>query len=174
MSAWGPSLYGDPCDGCGFVWSITLEQAVAVVTAAPNALDRALQPGDGDRRHPGLAWPVVGYVCHVGDNLRIWAERLAGLSLGDDGPVGRYDQDQLAEARRYPEVSLAGARWSLRRAVHDWTDAVALAADAAVVLVHPDRGDQSVLDVAVSNAHDCHHHMADIATIIDATAEQPL
>jgi hypothetical protein len=171
MTLWGRSLYGDPCDGCGFLWSITLERAMAAVSDTPDELARLLRPGDGVRRRPGLAWPVVSYVCHIGDNLRIWAERLAGLSLGDMGPVGRYDQDQLAEGRRYDEVSLAGAMWSLRRAVGDWTDAIPMANDADVVLVHPDRGAQSVLDVATSNAHDCHHHVHDIATIIGATDE---
>ncbi len=170
MSDWGRVTYGDPCGGCGFRWTISGEQAVATVTAAPEELARSLTGTDGGRRHPDLQWPVVAYVCHVSDNLRIWAERLAGLAAGDHRPVARYDPDLLAAARRYDAVALPAALWSLERAVRDWTDAVGLADRAGVTLVHPDRGAQSVLDVARSNAHDACHHCWDIRRTIDATA----
>jgi hypothetical protein len=167
MSDWGRVTYGDPCGECGFRWDITMEQAVATVTAVPSDMGRMLSGSDGTQRHPDLGWPAVAYVCHVSDNLRIWAERLAALAAGDSRPVPRYDQDLLARARSYDEVALAGALWSLDRAVRDWSDAVAQADRAGVTLVHPDRGAQSVLDVARSNAHDAWHHCRDIARSVD-------
>ncbi len=169
MSGWGPASYGDPCRECGFSWSTSLEAAVAMVAAAPDTFAALLAGADGTERLPGLTWPVVAYVAHVADNLRIWAERLAGLAAGDDRPVARYDQDLLAEARRYREISLAGALWSLGRAASDWTAAVAGAQAAAVTLVHPDRGPQSLLDVARSNAHDTCHHGWDVRRTLDPT-----
>jgi hypothetical protein len=169
MSDWGRATYGDPCSGCGFTWSVALGGAITVVADAPAAFRSVLPGADGSERHPDLLWPVVGYVCHVADNLRIWAERLAGLAAGDRRPVGRYDQDLLAEARRYPEVSLSGALWSLDRAARDWISAVVLADGVGITLVHPDRGEQPLLDVARANAHDVRHHCRDVAiTMKDA------
>ena len=63
------------------------------------------RPGGLAQRLPDLAWPAVAYVCHVSDNLRIWAERLAGLAAGDTHPVPPYDQDLLARARSYDEIA---------------------------------------------------------------------
>ncbi|HXQ44748.1 MAG TPA: DinB family protein [Acidimicrobiales bacterium] len=169
MSEWGRATYGDPCEGCGFHWTITREQAVATVTAAHRELARSLPADAGQRRHPDLEWSVVAYVCHVSDNLRIWAERLAGLVGGDSRPVARYDPDLLAEARRYDGIALTAAVWSLDRSVRDWAEAVRQADEAGVILVHPDRGAQSVLDVARSNAHDAHHHCWDIFRTMEVT-----
>jgi hypothetical protein len=167
MSNWGPSTYGDPCRGCGFVWAATREQSVAAVETTAAGLRSMLVGADGSERHPDLTWSVVAYVCHVADNLRIWAERLAGLATSDLRPVGRYDQDLLAQARRYDDIALGGALWSLDRAVEDWADAVVLAQHAGVTLVHPDRGEQTLLDVVRSNAHDACHHRWDVRRIID-------
>ncbi len=162
MSEWGRSAFGDPCRQCGFSWATDHEQSVAIVEATPAELTRVLGGGNGSAKHPDLGWTVVGYVCHISDNLRIWAERLAGLASGDPRGVARYDPDLLAQARRYDGVALGGALWSLDRAVRDWVDAVDLAQGAGVTLVHPDRGEQSLLDVVRSNAHDACHHCWDI------------
>jgi hypothetical protein len=40
--------------------------------------------------------------------------------------------------------------------------AVWLAAERNVVLQHPERGPQTVQDVALTNAHDAYHHVWDI------------
>jgi hypothetical protein len=101
-------------------------------------------------------------VCHVADNLRIWAERLAGSALGASGQVANYDGDLLARARAYEGVPTQASLWSLQRASGDWLEAFGLAVDKGVVLLHPERGEQSTLDVARSNAHDVHHHEWDI------------
>jgi hypothetical protein len=162
VSEWGRSTYGDPCRQCGFHWTISLEEAVATVGTTGAELTTALRGADGSERHADLGWSVVGYVCHVSDNLHIWAERLVGRASGDSRRVARYDQDLLARARRYDEIALAGALWSLDRAARDWADAVDLARRAGVTLVHPDRGEQSLLDVVRSNAHDAWHHCMDI------------
>lgn len=167
VSAWGRTTYGDPCAQCGFHWAVSQEEAVAIVKATPAELARVLSGLDGRQRHDALTWPAVAYVAHVGDNLRIWAERLAGLASGDPGPVAPYDQDLLALARRYDQLALAGALWSLAGAARDWADAVRLADDAGVTLVHPDRGPQSVLDVVRSNAHDACHHCWDVRRTVE-------
>jgi len=167
MNRWGPATYGDPCTECGFRWSMTQEDAIATVMTAPTQFATLLRGVDGSLRHPDLGWSVVAYVCHVADNLRIWAERLAGLALGDPEGVAPYDQDLLAQARRYDGISLDGALWSLDRAANDWKEAVVLADRVGITLVHPDRGEQALVDVVRSNAHDVYHHRWDIRKILD-------
>jgi hypothetical protein len=143
------------------------DEAVALVTAIPGEFARLVEGVDGSCRHPDLTWPVVAYVCHVSDNLRIWAERLAALALGDLRPVAPFDQDLLAMARRYNDVSLAGALWSLARAVDDWNHSVLIADRASIILLHPERGEQTLAEVVRTNAHDAHHHGWDIRRATD-------
>jgi hypothetical protein len=161
VSAWWQSIYGDPCRECGFNWSISRDDAVELIRAAPAryadslevATDRSAIQISSGRREP---------MCHVVDNLRIWAERLAGSALGASGQVANYDGDLLARARAYEGVPIQASLWSLQRASGDWVEAFGHAVDKKVVLLHPERGEQSTLDVARSNAHDVHHHEWDI------------
>ncbi len=169
MSDFGPRTYGEPCNECGFSWNVNLDDAMSVVKAAPKDFAAALAGASGAERHPDLAWSVGAYVCHVVDNLRIWAERLAGAAAGADTKVTPYDNELLATARQYARVAVQGALWSLRRAADDWAIAVREAEAANVVLEHPDRGTLSVLDVVQTNAHDTHHHLWDILRSLGAT-----
>jgi hypothetical protein len=167
MSEWGRAVYGDPCRECGYDWSISQENAMALIATIPARYAALLRGRDGAQRHPDLGWPAKGYVCHVGDNLRIWSERLAGAALSSIGHIPPYDQDLLARARAYEEVSMEGALWSLERAVGDWLSAVEMALQSNVVLTHPERGEQTLLDVCRTNAHDAHHHEWDIRRSIE-------
>ncbi len=114
---WGQSLYGNPCRECGYDWSITPEEALALMATIPARYAALLGESDGAQRHPALGWSAGAYVCHVTDNLRIWAERLAGCALGGGRNVHGYDADLLAQARVYERVPVVGALWSLRHAV---------------------------------------------------------
>jgi pimeloyl-ACP methyl ester carboxylesterase len=164
VSDWGARQYGDPCRECGFDWSISTPHARALVESAAERWADALHGFDGTQRHPDLAWTAGGYVCHVVDNLRIWAERLAGAtSWRIPTPIALYDTDLLAQARAYEAVPVAGALWSLRRAVDDWSTAVAAALAAHATLDHPERGRITAEDVVVTNAHDSWHHEWDVA-----------
>ena len=169
MSEWDRTVYGDPCRECGFSWSISQADAASLVANIPARYGELLDGRDASLRHPDLSWSVGAYVCHVADNLRIWAERLAGIALGTTGQVGAYDQDDLARVRNYDRIPLEAGFWSLTRAVADWHDAVALATDRQVVMEHPERGSLSVLDVVRSIAHDAHHHAWDIQRSVDSS-----
>jgi hypothetical protein len=163
MNNWARLLYGDPCSECGFGWAIAPSDATAYIGSVADRYQALLRGFDGTQRHPELSWSAGAYVCHVSDNLRIWAERLAAAAAGARGPIAPYDSDLLARARRYEDVAVEGALWSLRRAAHDWLSAVELSRDAEAILVHPERGALSVDDIVVSNGHDCAHHAWDIA-----------
>ena len=126
MNRWGADTFGDPCRECGFDWSQPHDAANAVVVAAPAVIGALLDGRDGRSARPGLEWTAVGYVCHVGDSIRVWSERLASVALGDGTPSAsttRTPRRGAALRRR----RLLGARWSLRRAVLDWSAAVELA-----------------------------------------------
>lgn len=162
MSEWGRSVYGEPCRECGYRWSLADVQAIDLVAAAPASYGDLLRGLVGSERQLDLGWSAGTYVWHVADNLRIWAERLAGASLGAPGVVVPYDDELLARARGYQDMALEAALWSLHRAVGDWQEAVKLASEKGVVLHHPERGDQTVQDVMRNNAHEVHHHGFDI------------
>lgn len=167
MNEWDRSVYGDPCRECGFNWSMSQADAISLVANIPKRYDELLDGRAASLRHPDLSWSAGAYVCYVVDNLRIWAERLAGVALGATGPVGPYDQDDLAQVRNYSRIPLEAGLWSLTRAVAVWHDAVALATDRQVILEHPERGSLGVTDVVRSIAHDAHHHAWDIQRSVD-------
>jgi hypothetical protein len=116
-----------------------------------------------------LDWCAAEYLCHIVDNFRIWAERLAAAGQGAQVVLVPYDADALADARVYRNVPLEGSLWSLRRAERDWRDAVRVADSSGAVLVHPERGEQSVEEVVRGNVHDAVHHHWDIARSIATT-----
>jgi hypothetical protein len=108
-STWGPSTYGDPCRECGFRWSLSADDAISVVSSTPGRVAEALEGHDPASRHHDLTWSALAYVCHITDNLRIWAERLAGTALGSTSIVSPYDGDLLARARANEGVPVEGA-----------------------------------------------------------------
>lgn len=168
MERWGAALYGDPCRACGFIWSISLSQAIDLVSGVPERYRGLLEGRDGSLRHPELGWTAGGYVCHVVDNLRIWGERLAGAALGGERSIPGYDQALLGEARSYNQIAVPGALWSLGDAAVRWVEAMRLAVPADVVLLHATRGPQRTIDVARNNAHDAYHHGWDIERTLRA------
>lgn len=82
MESWDAALYGHPCVKCGYDWSISPQKAVELVARVPARYAGLLAGTDGSQRHPDVSWTAGAYVCHVNDNLRIWAERVAGAALG--------------------------------------------------------------------------------------------
>lgn len=169
MERWGANLYGDPCEGCGFGWSLTPRDAIRSVARLPARCQTLLVGHTGYERHPDLAWTPAAYVSHIADNLRNWAERLAGARLSGAVDVPGYDPDLVAEARHYNEIAPAAALWSLGHAVAAWTESVRAALDAGTVLRHATRGEQRAEDVARNNAHDGHHHVWDVTRILRYT-----
>jgi hypothetical protein len=170
VSSWGESVFGNPCRGCGFQWDIDIQTAVEMIRSIPSRYAALVGDRAGTTRIDALEWSSVEYVCHVTDNLRIWSERLAAASAGGSALVGTYDSDLLARARAYDRVPLQGALWSLGRAAEDWSAAITDAQRRNIVLNHPDRGAQTVQDVARNNTHDAIHHAWDIERIESAAA----
>ncbi|MHB1444374.1 MAG: DinB family protein, partial [Acidimicrobiales bacterium] len=148
MTDWLKATYGDPCIECGFGWDLSRQEAEALVAGLPARLSAILRTATGHEKLPGLEWSVGSYVAHISDNLHIWAERVAGVTLGADPAVPRYDEAALGAARGYAALSLEGVLWSLERAVRDWLEAIR-AAPVDLRLDHPDRGELAVDDVVL-------------------------
>lgn len=162
MELFGPALYGDPCRECGWDWTRGSTAAIAAVRDLPGLLRTEVGGATGRERHPDLGWSVTGYVAHVADNLRAWAERVAGVLQGAGPEVGGYDPDELARARRYEEIALPAALWSLEQAAAAWVLVLTEAVRDDAVLQHRSRGVQTAHDVVQNNAHDAHHHVWDV------------
>lgn len=145
---------------------MAMVDASAIVDDAPARLRGLVQHDDQRRCHPELQWTVSGYLCHIGDSIRIWSERIACVALGHDGPVAVYDQDQLAVARHYDDIDVRTALWSLERAVLDWRAALALTDRASFTMLHEEMGAMSLRDVVTIRAHDVAHHTYDVERIL--------
>ena len=163
MSEWGRRTYGEPCHECGYSWTIEPADAVAAVAAVPERVGAACEAAGatGRERHPDLGWTVSGYLAHVGDNLRIWAERLAGITAGGPREIASFDEDAMAAVRSYDRLSLPSVRWSLERAVRDRRETVA-AAPPDLVMVHSERGPIGLDEVVRMTTHDAVHHAWDV------------
>jgi len=161
MSDWGRRTYGEPCRECGYTWSISAANAETLVASVPARLSNLLDGARGNERHPALTWSVTSYVAHIGDNLRIWAERLAGIALGGPRTIASYDDNKLAVARNYEALGLPGALWILERSTRDWREAVSMAA-LDLEMIHLERGPIRRDDIIRTNAHDAVRHVWDI------------
>nr|WP_139382537.1 hypothetical protein [Plantibacter cousiniae] len=118
---------------------------------------------------------MTGYVCHVADNLRLWAERVSAAMASGDTRITGYDPDAVALAQGYDEIALPVALGVLERSAQTWVSVLADAVAAEVVLLHESRGQQTAADIASNNGHDAHHHAWDITRSIhaaEAAAEQ--
>ena len=162
MNAWGVSVYGNPCRECGFDWSISAGTAAALIADLPDRYAGLLEGQDGSTRHPDLTWSVGAYVCHVGDNLRIYAERMWSAAETTELRIESYDQDDLASVRKYDHIPLDTALWTLSREAGAWHEAFEAAVARDATFSHPERGLQTFSEMVHAAVHDAIHHEWDI------------
>lgn len=164
MELWGAGLFGDPCRDCSFDWSLSPSDAMRWMTQVTARFASTTQEATGLERLDG--WSVAEYVCHVGDNLRQWAERVQAARLAHAPQVTGYDPDGLAHARNYAAIPLPVAIWSLRLSAEAWCTVLNDALTEGVVLAHATRGLQTASDIARNNTHDAYHHLWDVNRIL--------
>ncbi len=156
---WQP--HSPVCEECGFAWTVSRNDAIDLVARLPenaaDALARIHQP----MQQFGERWSASMYVWHLIDVLRIGTERLLTLAHDPDRGLTCWDENALAEIRRYRQLSPSVGLIVLTAAAQEWA-AVASQAPAEAVVRHPEFGDLGALEVIRRNAHEAHHHLMDI------------
>jgi hypothetical protein len=151
----------DVCPGCGFAWSISVDEAVHLVQGVADRYEQLLADGVGLRSDDPARWSAKGYLWHVVDVLRFGTERLWTLTLDTDAGVPGWDQVVMGAARQYEKLSPDGGLRALRVALRDWVKAAREAPRAAKV-EHAVLGDLTTVDSIRRNAHEVQHHELDI------------
>jgi len=156
---WQPD--GPVCVECGFNWTMARPDAIDLVTQIPDAAATALARIPDPDQRTSARWSASMYVWHLVDVLRIGTERLLTLTHDPDRGIPCWDENALAEARRYERLSPAVGLIALRSAAREWSVA-AQAAPAEAEIRHPQFGGLGALDIIRRNAHEVHHHLMDI------------
>jgi hypothetical protein len=154
------------CEECGFAWTISRTDAIDLVTQLPGAATAAVARIQQPMQQVGMRWSASMYVWHLVDVLRIGTERLLTLTLDPGRGITCWDENALAETRRYAQLSPAVGLVVLRTAAQEWAGAAGQAPAEAVVR-HPQFGDLGALEVIRRNAHEAHHHLMDINSYRD-------
>ncbi|MGH3157083.1 MAG: hypothetical protein ACRDNF_10960 [Streptosporangiaceae bacterium] len=149
------------CAECGFDWQLGLEDAIDLVTQIPNAVAAAVTGIHDPVHRTGEAWSASMYVWHLVDVLRIGTERLLTLAHDPGCGITCWDENALAEARRYQQLSSAVGVIVLRPTAHAWVT-TATAAPRDVQVRHPQFGLLGTPEIIRRNAHEVHHHLMDI------------
>jgi len=165
-NTWWRIEYGDPCRECGFEWSVAPEDAIGAVEELPAEFAGLLARSAGDAVPPGCTWSAKAYVFHVADNLRIFAERLEGVRAGGPVELIGYDENELAAARHYEEMSLPAALWSIADAVPRWAAASRAALADDLTYQHSERGELRASEIVRAPAHDALHHAWDVSRAV--------
>jgi len=150
------------CAQCGFDWEIAPQHAIDLVAGVPGAAAAAVSRIRDPARRTGVRWSASMYVWHLVDVLRIGTERLLTLRHDPDRGIVCWEENALAEARRYQRLSPAVGLIVLRSAAREWTTA-AQAAPAGVQVRHPQFGILGAVEIIRRSAHEVHHHLADIS-----------
>lgn len=152
----------DVCPQCGTSWVRPARASTRIIAAAADRYAALLATGEDLPRPPGV-WSPVGYTIHVGDWLAIWSGRLVAVAAEPDRRLASIDQDELAVARAYDEVSATTALHVLRRGARDLLEVVERV--GAVQFEHPDFGAADTEGILSWLAHDVDHHAWDVARL---------
>jgi hypothetical protein len=149
------------CAECGFDWQISQQNAIELVGRGSDAAVAALGGVADPAQRTGDRWSASMYVWHLVDVLRIGTERLLTLAHDPGYGVACWNENALAEVRRYQQLSPAVGLIVLRSAAQAWITAAA-AAPADAQVRHPRFGTLGAAEIIRRNAHEVHHHLMDI------------
>jgi hypothetical protein len=156
---WQPD--GPVCAECGFDWRLASPDAIDLVAQVPDAATAAITRIRDPMHRTGDPWSASMYLWHLVDVLRIGTERLLTLTHDPGRGIPCWDENALAEARRYQQLSPTVGLMVLRSAAQAWVTAAA-EAPADVQVRHPQFGVLGAREIIRRNAHEVHHHLMDI------------
>ena len=149
------------CAECGFDWEMTRQNAIELVGQGPDTAAAAISGMKDPTRRTGGRWSASMYVWHLVDVLRIGTERLPTLTHDPDRGITRWDENALAEVRRYQQLSPVVGMIVLRTAAQACITTAAVA-PADIQVRHPQFGTLGALEIIRRNAREVHHHLMDI------------
>jgi hypothetical protein len=155
------------CTECDFDWSedeymALVGQCVRNVGVFGAVLSR-IDPADAVA--PGL-WSANRYVWHTVDVLRFGSERLWTISADPSFGVPVWDENVIADARAYDQLSPVVGLIALIEAAQVWRQAATEAPQDAFT-EHPEAGKICAFDVVQRNAHEVCHHLWDVTRRLD-------
>ena len=150
------------CPECAFDWSldgyeVLVGECVRNVAVFGGVLSR-IDPAAAVE--PGL-WSASRYVWHTVDVLRFGTERLWTISADPAFGVPEWDENALADVRRYDSLSPVVGLIALIAAAQAWRTA-ALEAPDDVSTPHPEAACVYAFDIVQRNAHEVCHHLWDV------------
>jgi hypothetical protein len=149
------------CTECGFDWQLARQDAIDLVARVPDAATQAITSISDPVQRTGAAWSASMYLWHLVDVLRIGTERLLTLTHDPRRGITCWDENALAETRRYQQLSPIVGLMVLRQAAQAWV-VTAAAAPEDVQVRHPQFGTLGALEIIRRNAHEACHHLMDI------------
>src|SRR5262249_42729804 len=109
----------------------------------------------------GGGWSASWYVWHLVDVLRIGTERLLPLTHDPARGITCWDENALAEVRRYRQLSTTVGLLMLRSVAQAWITAAAVA-PGNVQVRHPRFGSFAAVQSHRPHSHQVPHHLMDI------------
>ncbi len=100
---WQP--HSPVCEECGFAWTVSRNDAIDLVARLPEDATAALARIHQPMQQSGERWSASMYVWHLVDVLRIGTERLLTLAHDPGRGLTCWDENALAEIRRYRQLS---------------------------------------------------------------------
>jgi hypothetical protein len=149
------------CPGCGYDWSCTPRQACMEIAASPAAYAELLRDRDGMAPAPDGGWNATGYVWHLTDLARSWAERWIQLADSPGSVLVGWDPDVVAEARGYRMLPTVSGLWALSTATETFVH-LTVRLDPDTPFVHGDWGQGTIGDGTRWLAHEYVHHRIDV------------
>jgi hypothetical protein len=151
------------CAECGFVWDTQLDEGLRVIGELPARTGLVLQGmgPDAYRQPADGTWSANEYVWHLADVFRMSSEWLQDMCTRDHPTHYAVDWNEMAALRRYADMPLELAAWSLGRSC-DLLGEVGSRVDPTRTCYYHDWRDITAGEVVGLLAHEAVHHLFDL------------
>jgi 8-oxo-dGTP pyrophosphatase MutT (NUDIX family) len=159
------------CQECGYDWTASPHEAVAVIGGLPDRLSHLLldlDVGDDDSRlrtRPAPdAWSPLEYIAHTGDAVAWYSARVHRIVTEDQPVLEAFEWDTHTATQRYHQRHLGDVLADVNAGCAGFVDELASFGDADWLLegTGSDGEPRTIAELASRAAHEAHHHLRDI------------
>ncbi len=168
-----PSSERERCPECAFSWTTGVDDAIAMVAGSPSLFSHALGSVDPSVSVGPGVWTPGQYLWHMVDVLRIGTERLWTLTVDAGATLPAWDENELAKARDYADLSPTAGVVAYAHAAEDWVQAARQAPPEGRA-PHPELGTITTTDVVLQCAHEAQHHLLDMEQMARGAEPPPV